>query len=77
MENVDLAYQNDEVLVTLAESADKSALENFIAKYKGRIVGELPLTKDYQVVFDQSYQKEELEKSQRTWKRRTGLKWLP
>ena len=80
MENVDLAYQNDEVLVTLAESADKSALENFIAKYKGRIVGELPLTKDYQVVFDQSYQKEELEKiaadlEAQDWIEMASLNW--
>ncbi len=75
-----LAFQNDEVLVTLSENADKSTLESFITKYKGHIVGELPLTKDYQIVFDQSYQKSDLEKivadlETQDWIEMASLNW--
>lgn len=54
-------YVNNELLVTLDSSESLPQLKEYLAGIGGEVVGEIPLTADYQIMFSGTYSKEELE----------------
>lgn len=54
-------YVNNELLVTLDSSDSLYALKEYLAGIGGEVVGEIPLTADYQIMLSGTYSEEELE----------------
>ena len=54
-------YVNNELLVTLDSSDSLYALKEYLAGIGGEVVGEIPLTADYQIMLPGTYTEEELE----------------
>lgn len=54
-------YVNNELLVTLNSSDSLYALKEYLAGIGGEVVGEIPLTADYQIMLSGTYSEEELE----------------
>ena len=54
-------YVNNELLVTLDGSDSLYALKEYLAGIGGEVVGEIPLTADYQIMLSGTYSEEELE----------------
>ncbi len=53
-------YVNNELLVTLDSSESLPALKEYLAGIGGEVVGEIPLTADYQIMLSGTYPEEEL-----------------
>ena len=53
-------YVNNELLVTLDSSESLPQLKEYLAGIGGEVVGEIPLTADYQIMLSGTYSKEEL-----------------
>lgn len=54
-------YVNNELLVTLDSSDSLSALKDYLRTIGGEIVGEIPVTADYQILLPAAHTQEELE----------------
>lgn len=54
-------YVNNELLVTLDSAESLPALKEYLAGIGGEVVGEIPLTADYQIMLSGTYSREELE----------------
>lgn len=54
-------YVNNELLVTLNSADSLPALKEYLAGVGGEVVGEIPLTADYQIMLSGTYSREELE----------------
>ena len=54
-------YVNNELLVTLNSADSLPALKEYLASVGGEVVGEIPLTADYQIMLSGTYSEEELE----------------
>ena len=54
-------YVNNELLVTLNSADSLPALKEYLAGGGGEVVGEIPLTADYQIMLSGTYSREELE----------------
>lgn len=54
-------YVNNELLVTLNSVDSLPALKEYLAGVGGEVVGEIPLTADYQIMLSGTYSREELE----------------
>ena len=54
-------YVNNELLVTLDSSESLPQLKEYLAGIGGEVVGEIPLTADYQIMLPGTYTEEELE----------------
>lgn len=54
-------YVNNELLVTLDSSESLPQLKEYLAGIGGEVVGEIPLTADYQIMLSGTYSEEELE----------------
>lgn len=54
-------YVNNELLVTLDSSDSLSALKDFLRTIGGEVVGEIPVTADYQILLPDTHTQEELE----------------
>ena len=54
-------YVNNELLVTLDSSESLPQLKEYLAGIGGEVVGEIPLTADYQIMLSGTYTEEELE----------------
>lgn len=61
IEGSGLAFVNNEVLVMLESQEQKSQLESVLAEIGGKIVGELPLVAQYQVLLDTPRSSEDME----------------
>ena len=53
-------YVNNELLVTLDSSESLPQLKEYLAGIGGEVVGEIPLTADYQIMLSDTYTEEEL-----------------
>ena len=54
-------YVNNELLVTLDSSDSLSALKDYLRTIGGEVVGEIPVTADYQILLPAAHTQEELE----------------
>ena len=54
-------YVNNELLVTLDSSDSLSALKDYLRTIGGEVVGEIPVTADYQILLPDTHTQEELE----------------
>ena len=54
-------YVNNELLITLDSSESLPQLKEYLAGIGGEVVGEIPLTADYQIMLPGTYTEEELE----------------
>ena len=54
-------YVNNELLVTLDSSDSLSALKDYLRTISGEVVGEIPVTADYQILLPDTHTQEELE----------------
>lgn len=54
-------YVNNELLVTLDSADSLPVLKEYLAGVGGEVVGEIPLTADYQIMLSGTYSEEELE----------------
>lgn len=54
-------YVNNELLVTLDSADSLPVLKEYLAGVGGEVVGEIPLTADYQIMLSDTYSEEELE----------------
>lgn len=54
-------YVNNEFLVTLNSAESLPSLKEYLAGIDGEVVGEIPLTADYQIMLSGTYSEEELE----------------
>lgn len=54
-------YVNNELLVTLDSSDSLSALKDYLRTIGGEVVGEIPVTADYQILLPATHTQEELE----------------
>ena len=54
-------YVNNELLITLDSSESLPQLKEYLAGIGGEVVGEIPLTADYQIMLSGTYSEEELE----------------
>lgn len=54
-------YVNNELLVTLDSSDSLSALKDYLRTIGGEVVGEIPVTADYQILLPAAHTREELE----------------
>lgn len=54
-------YVNNELLVTLDSSDSLSALKEYLAGVGGEVVGEIPVTADYQILLPDTHTQEELD----------------
>lgn len=54
-------YVNNELLVTLNSSDSLSALKEYLAGVGGEVVGEIPVTADYQILLPDTHTQEELD----------------
>lgn len=54
-------YVNNELLVTLDSSDSLSALKDYLRTIGGEVVGEIPVTADYQILLPAAHKQEELE----------------
>lgn len=54
-------YVNNELLVTLDSSDSLSALKDYVRTIGGEVVGEIPVTADYQILLPDTHTQEELE----------------
>lgn len=57
-----LQYANNQLLLTAALGVKKKDVEDLIAPYQAEIVGMIGRTNDYQIKFNKSYEKKELDK---------------
>ena len=55
-------YVNNELLVTLDSSDSLSALKDYLRTIGGEVVGEIPVTADYQILLPAAHTQEELER---------------
>lgn len=54
-------YVNNELLVTLDSSDSLSALKDYLRTIGGEVIGEIPVTADYQILLPDTHTQEELE----------------
>lgn len=57
-----LQYADNQLLLTAALETEKENVEDLIAPYQAKIVGMIDVTNIYQIEFNKSYKKEELDK---------------